>query len=94
MSLIDLVAILERRLGRKIPLKWQDWRPGDRRIYVSDIRKLEKALDWKPLVNVEPGVAQLADWVKANRMDFEPSGTGMGLPPMHPDATLEVGVQE
>jgi len=38
LSLLDLVEILERRLERRILLKWQDWRPGDQRVYVSDIR--------------------------------------------------------
>ena len=48
VSLLDLVEILERRLARRIPLKWQDWRPGDQRVYVSDIRKLETVLGWRP----------------------------------------------
>lgn len=94
LSLIDLIAILERRLGRKIPLRWEDWRPGDQRVYVSDIRKLEKALDWKPQMDVETGVAQLADWVKANRTDFEPSGKGLGLQADRAEATLVAGAQE
>ena len=32
LSLLDLVEILERRLGRRIALKWRDWRPGDQRV--------------------------------------------------------------
>jgi CDP-paratose 2-epimerase len=94
MSLIDLVEMLERRLRRKIPLRWEDWRPGDQRVYISDIRKLEKALGWKPEAGVEAGVAQLADWVEAHRADFEPFGKGLGLGPARAEATLEAGAQE
>lgn len=74
LSLIDLIEILEKRLGRKIPLKWADWRPGDQRVYVSDIRKLEQTLGWKPEVTVEKGVLQLVDWVDENRSAFEQVG--------------------
>jgi CDP-paratose 2-epimerase len=76
LSLIELVHMLEARLGRKIPLRFEDWRPGDQRVYISDIRKLEKVLDWTPEVGVGAGVSQLVDWVQQNRDGFgafEPS---------------------
>ncbi|MGE0768703.1 MAG: NAD-dependent epimerase/dehydratase family protein [Hyphomicrobiaceae bacterium] len=71
LSLRDLISMLERRFGKKIPLKWQDWRPGDQRAYVSDIRKLETALSWAPHIDVDSGVGQLVDWVTENRAVFE-----------------------
>jgi CDP-paratose 2-epimerase len=70
LSLIDLVGALEHRLHSKIPLRWDDWRPGDQRVYVSDIRKLQKALDWKPEIDLNKGVPQLMDWVERNRTAF------------------------
>lgn len=70
LSLLDLVEMLEHRLDRKIPLGWDDWRPGDQQVYISDIRKLEKALDWKPEVTVQTGVGQLIEWVEQHRTEF------------------------
>lgn len=70
LSLVDLVELLEKKLGRKIPLKWDDWRPGDQRVYISDIRKLETVLGWKPEVGVAEGVGQLANWVRLNEAAF------------------------
>ena len=70
LSLLDLIGMLEKRFKRKIPLRWDDWRPGDQRIYVSDIRKLEMTLGWQPEIDVETGVAQLIDWVAQNRAAF------------------------
>ena len=70
LSLLDLVRMLEGRLRRSIPLNWGDWRPGDQRVYVSDIRKLETTLGWKPEIDAEAGVAQLIDWVVQNRAAF------------------------
>ena len=70
LSLIDLIAMLERRLGRKVPVKWDDWRPGDQQVYISDIRKLDRLLDWKPEIGVGAGITQLIDWVAQNRAAF------------------------
>jgi CDP-paratose 2-epimerase len=70
LSLLDLVAVIEKRLQCGIPLRWDDWRPGDQRVYVSDIRKIETTLGWKPEIDVTTGVAQLIDWVVQNRAAF------------------------
>jgi CDP-paratose 2-epimerase len=70
MSLLDLIEMLERRLGRRIPLAWDEWRPGDQQVYISDIRKLRNALDWSPQIAVETGIGQLMDWVEQNRNAF------------------------
>jgi len=63
LSLLDLIELLEHRLDKKIRFNSQDWRPGDQRAYVSDIRKLERELGWKPEIGVETGVPRLIDWV-------------------------------
>ncbi len=70
LSLLELIEKLETRQGKKIDLKWDDWRPGDQRVYVSDIRKLETTLDWKPEISVDEGVDQLLEWVEQNRDMF------------------------
>jgi len=70
LSLLELIAMLEKRLSRKIPLQFADWRPGDQQVYVSDIRKLESTLGWQPDISAEAGVAQLSDWVYKNRQMF------------------------
>ena len=44
----EFAPILERLLGHPLQASWGEWRPGDQRIYVSDIRKAEKELGWKP----------------------------------------------
>lgn len=62
--------ILEKLLGRPVPSSTGDWRPGDQRIYVSDIRKAERVLGWTPRVGVTEGVQRLYDWVQANRNLF------------------------
>lgn len=63
--------ILEELMGERIPVDRGDWRPGDQRIYVSNIQKAEKELGWRPKVGVREGIRRLFDWVKENRRLFE-----------------------
>jgi CDP-paratose 2-epimerase len=74
LSLLDLVETLQHRLGNSLPVQWDDWRPGDQRIYISDIRKVHQALDWKPEIGVSAGIRRLISWVKEKRGLFEANG--------------------
>lgn len=70
MSLLELIEMLEKKLGQKIPLRWDDWRPGDQQVYISDVAKLDRQLGWKPEVAAAGGVSQLIEWVDQNRRLF------------------------
>lgn len=59
--------LLERLVGRPVRVSYADWRPGDQQVYVSDIRKAEVEIGWRPHVGVEQGIRQLYEWVVANR---------------------------
>ena len=59
--------MLEKLLGRKIPIARDDWRPGDQRVFYADIRTAERALGWNPKIDVEAGIKKLFDWVMENR---------------------------
>lgn len=63
----EFFPILEKLLDKKIDVSWGNWRPGDQKVYISDIRKARKELDWQPKVGVEKGIKLLVDWVRANR---------------------------
>jgi len=62
----EFQPILEKLLGRPLPVNQGDWRPGDQRIYVSDIRKAKHELGWEPQIAVEEGIGKLFEWVSAN----------------------------
>jgi CDP-paratose 2-epimerase len=63
--------LIEKKLGRKIPVKYGDVRPGDQKVYISDIRLAKKELGWQPKVDVEDGAGELVDWVQAHRHLFD-----------------------
>lgn len=67
LSLLDLIAILQDIGDRPIAVSYDDWRPGDQRIYVSDIRKIDHEMDWQPKIGVMTGVERLYRWAEENR---------------------------
>ena len=62
---------LEKMLGRSIPVSWEDWRPGDQKVFIADIRKVKKLLDWEPQVALEDGMPRLFDWILQKRELFD-----------------------
>lgn len=63
LSLLELLALLEKKLSKKIPYTSADWRPGDQPVYVSNISKINKELGWKPQINVQEGTSRMIDWI-------------------------------
>ena len=62
--------MLEELVGHPIQVARGDWRPGDQKVFVADIRKAERELGWKPQVGVEKGIRKLFEWVQENRELF------------------------
>jgi CDP-paratose 2-epimerase len=59
-------AHLKRLKGEEIPVRFDSWRPGDQPCYVSDIRKAESVMGWRPQVDKVTGVERLWKWVASN----------------------------
>jgi CDP-paratose 2-epimerase len=62
--------MLEKLLGKPIPVARAGWRPGDQKVFVADIRKAGRELNWAPKIGVEEGVRKLFEWVQENRSLF------------------------
>lgn len=59
-------SMLARLAQRPLDVTFGDWRPGDQRVFIADIRKIEEALDWQPTIDPETGIRDLYAWVAAN----------------------------
>jgi len=68
---IEFGPMLERLLGKPIPIARNGWRPGDQRVFVADIRKARRELDWKPRIGVEEGVTGLFTWINEKKALYE-----------------------
>ena len=66
----ELGPMLAMLLGHEVQVARDQWRPGDQRIFVADIRKAEQELDWRPRTSKDEGVQRLYEWVVANKSLF------------------------
>ncbi|HUV46564.1 MAG TPA: GDP-mannose 4,6-dehydratase [Candidatus Bathyarchaeia archaeon] len=64
LSLLELTDILEKKLGKKIRLKFEKERVADQKIFISDNRKLEKRLGWQPETSYTQGIGRMLKWLK------------------------------
>ena len=63
LSLAELLEWLSSRSSGKVQFRVEDWRPGDQKIYVSNIDKARDVLNWKPRVGVPEGLEKLWSWL-------------------------------
>jgi len=63
VSLREVLAQIEQRVGRPVDLRSEDWRVGDQRYYVSDTARFQAATGWAPQVGVEEGLNRLHAWL-------------------------------
>jgi CDP-paratose 2-epimerase len=71
LCLRDLLSFLEDELATTITPSFGATRPGDQPVFICDIRKAQRLLDWSPAINVETGVRDLIRWVRENRELFD-----------------------
>ncbi len=62
----DFKPILEGLFNKKIDVSYADWRPGDQKIFVSDIDKAYKTFGWKPQYSPKEGIKELHKWASMN----------------------------
>ncbi len=59
--------VLENLLGKNIHVKKSNWRPGDQKVYISNIDKIARELGWRPKISAKEGLFHLFSWVKENK---------------------------
>ncbi len=69
LSLLELLRHLEEIFETPVEHAFGDWRPGDQRVYVSNVRKAERLLGWAPSVGVEEGLQGLIRWAETGGID-------------------------
>lgn len=70
VSLNEFLAMLEKDTGIQPHTKFAPWRPSDQKVYISDISKVRKELNWEPKINPQEGIRLLIEWVKKHQEIF------------------------
>lgn len=65
ISLRRLLGHIEGMIGRPVDTRYEDWRVGDQRWYVSDTRAAQRTLQLRPARPWQVGVADLHAWIEA-----------------------------
>jgi len=65
-SLIQVLSLLNKKIGSSPKIQFTQGRLGDQHYFVSDNSKAKKLLGWKPTTLFENGVDTLISWQKKN----------------------------
>jgi len=80
VSLLELIQQLREQLGRPIELRFDAWRVGDQRYYVSDTGRFQALTGWRARTQVAQGVEALCDWLTTSEAHPAPRrATAMSL---------------
>jgi CDP-paratose 2-epimerase len=71
LSLLELLDFLGQQKHRPVEFDYASWRPGDQRVYISNIERAGRELGWHPKVSCRNGLHQLYDWIEKNVDLFE-----------------------
>lgn len=70
LSVLECLQLLEQLLGKRIPYQFAGWRPGDQRVFICDLSKANRELQWQPRTGIKEGLRQLCDWIKAHKAEI------------------------
>lgn len=63
LSLLELLDWIRKNLGVLPRMSREGWRPGDQKVYVSDISRAREVLGWAPKIPVDAGLRHLSAWL-------------------------------
>ena len=67
LSLLEALNLIKKDMSKEPKISFQKERPGDQKVYVSNINKAKKDFGWEPKTEVETGIKKLIKWVKENK---------------------------
>ena len=67
LSLLELFAMLEERLGIRMEYTILPWRESDQKVFIADIEKARRILGWKPEVSKSDGIGRMLGWLSTGK---------------------------
>ncbi len=66
VALIDLIRMMEEKLGRKAEIRWEEAHAADMKHTSADIAKAKQLLGWVPQVDLSEGLDRSIGWYLEN----------------------------
>lgn len=63
ISVNGLIAWLQDVLNKRLQVSYHDWRPGDQKVYISDIRRAAQVFGFTPRMDATDGLQALLRWM-------------------------------
>jgi len=64
LSLLELFVLLEELLGIRLTYMLIPQRQSDQRVFVADIAKVERVLQWRPQIYISIGITDMLYWIE------------------------------
>lgn len=66
ISIREIIAILEKLLGKKAKINYLPFHKADVMITWADIEKAKRLLNWQPEIDIEEGLKRTVEWTMKN----------------------------
>ena len=70
-SVMEIVQMIEKVTGKKVPYTIKPARPGDTSVLIAGIDKIQQILHWKPMRNLEHIISSAYEWHKNHPNGYE-----------------------
>jgi CDP-paratose 2-epimerase len=70
-SVIEVLEIIKREFPQ-MNWKFEAWRAGDQKVYISDVSKAKRDFNWQPKTSSEEGISKLIAWARENQQSLPP----------------------
>ncbi|PIS38563.1 MAG: epimerase, partial [Nitrospirae bacterium CG08_land_8_20_14_0_20_52_24] len=70
ITLRDLIALIEKNLGRDAVIRNMPDQPGDVPVTFADITRARELLGYDPKVKIEEGISRFVEWYLENKTEL------------------------
>ena len=63
-SLLDLISLIEKSLGKKAKIDYQEMQSGDVKVNLADINNARMKLNYNPNIRLSIGIPKFIEWFK------------------------------